>query len=543
MAMLNQLKELLKDKENEKCLNIPFVQQLIFILEQQAKKIEELEAAIRRLKGHSAKPDIKPSTLENPQENPPDAEDDNESENKRSCKRKKKPNLPIDKVERVKAENIPTDSVYKGLKKIIIQDLIIKRENTLYELEMWQTPDGKYVCGQLPPSLQGTDFGPQLTTYILHQYYHCGVTQPKLHEQLQQFGIDISTGQISRILTENKDEFHKEQSEILSTALQSSPYIQTDDTGARHQGKNGYCTFIGNEFFSYFKSTESKSRINFIELLRGQYTDYLIDEMALEYMARQALPSKYMDCLLSSDTRVFADKPMFETHLIKLNIRANHAIRIITEGALLGSMFAHGVNKNLSILSDDAGQFNILLHALCWIHAERNLRKLHCYTPQQESDLEKTVTAFWQLYQQAKAYQKNPTEEKAKQIESGFDAMGNFQTQWLALEQALKKLSSNKDELLLVLKRPEIPLHNNTSERDIREYVTRRKISGSTRSEMGRACRDTFASLKKTCGKLKISFWDFLYDRISNTNAIENLAVIVKQKLICSPVLALSRSG
>jgi hypothetical protein len=65
-----------------------------------------------------------------------------------------------------------------------------------------------------------------------------------------------------------------------------------------------------------------------------------------------------------------------------------------------------------------------------------------------------------------------------------------------------------------VLDRPEIPLHTNGSETDIRDYVKRRKVSGGTRSEEGRRCRDTFASLKKTCRKLDISFWHYLSDRL-----------------------------
>ena len=210
---------------------------------------------------------------------------------------------------------------------------------------------------------------------------------------------------------------------------------------------------------------------------------------------------------------------------------------------IIGSMFSHGVNKALSILSDDAGQFNILLHGLCWVHAERNLQKLHCYTDAQEKELKKILTNFWQLYQDTKEYKKEPSEEKARQIKSDVDAICQISTQWLALQQALKKLTSNKEELLLVLKRPGIPLHNNTSERDIREYVKRRKISGSTRSEMGRVCRDTFTSLKKTCRKSGISFWEFLNDRISKTNGIENLAVLVKQKYNASLVPIACRSG
>ena len=97
---------------------------------------------------------------------------------------------------------------------------------------------------------------------------------------------------------------------------------------------------------------------------------------------------------------------------------------------------------------------------------------------------------------------------------------------------ALKRLYHNKDELLLVLKRPEIPIHNNTSERDIREYVKRRKISGGTRSNLGRQCRDTFVSLKKTCRKLGISFWDYLLDRVSGNYVIPQLPDLILAKTI-----------
>jgi hypothetical protein len=93
----------------------------------------------------------------------------------------------------------------------------------------------------------------------------------------------------------------------------------------------------------------------------------------------------------------------------------------------------------------------------------------------------------------------------------------------------LKRIHKNKSELLLVLERPEIPLHNNGSENDIREHVKKRKISGSTRSDSGRLCRDTFASLKKTCRKLGISFWEFLKDRIMGKGEIPFLPDVINQ--------------
>jgi hypothetical protein len=107
-------------------------------------------------------------------------------------------------------------------------------------------------------------------------------------------------------------------------------------------------------------------------------------------------------------------------------------------------------------------------------------------------------------------------------------------TDFQLLNLALQRLHSNKAELLLVLDRPEIPLHNNLSENDIREYVKRRKVSGGTRSENGRRCRDTFTSLKKTCRKLGVSFWQYLSDRISGKNSIPPIAQLVEQKIIAS---------
>jgi hypothetical protein len=44
-------------------------------------------------------------------------------------------------------------------------------------------------------------------------------------------------------------------------------------------------------------------------------------------------------------------------------------------------------------------------------------------------------------------------------------------TAYVTLNQSLKRLYKLKDKLLLVLKRPEIPIHTNGNEGDIRDYV------------------------------------------------------------------------
>ena len=118
------------------------------------------------------------------------------------------------------------------------------------------------------------------------------------------------------------------------------------------------------------------------------------------------------------------------------------------------------------------------------------------------------------MYEKLKKYKDNPTKRRKSFIEKRFDEIFLEKTDFATLNETLRRIHANKDELLLVLKRPDIPLHNNLSEGDIREYVKKRKISGSTRSPTGRKCRDTFASLKKTCRKQGVSFWEYLMDRL-----------------------------
>ncbi len=177
-----------------------------------------------------------------------------------------------------------------------------------------------------------------------------------------------------------------------------------------------------------------------------------------------------------------------------------------------------------------AGQFNVFLHALCWIHAERAINKLQGFNDNQRQELAEKRSQIWDFYADLKAYKQAPREAKKLELEKRFDDIFTAKTCFATLNKALAQIHRNKSELLLVLERPDIPLHNNLSERDLREYVTRRKISGSTRSAAGRRCRDTFASLIKTCRKLSVSFWEYLKDRVSEQNDIPQLSAIIRSQ-------------
>ena len=170
-------KELLQLIEsNQDKLKDPFVQELFKIIEGQATMIEELKAEINRLKKRPSKPSIKASTLEKRADSDSMLESDSLQWSKK--KRSKKAHLPIDREERVKVPEVGIDWEFKGYKRVMIQEIKIERENTLYLLEVWRTPEGKYIYAQLPACLQGTDFGPMLKSYILCATSSSWVTRP-----------------------------------------------------------------------------------------------------------------------------------------------------------------------------------------------------------------------------------------------------------------------------------------------------------------------------------------------------------------------------
>jgi hypothetical protein len=138
---------------------------------------------------------------------------------------------------------------------------------------------------------------------------------------------------------------------------------------------------------------------------------------------------------------------------------------------------------------------------------------------------------LWEYYQELKQYQQHPSQESSLSLQGKFDEIfGRCYIRHGLLNDVLNQIRNRKIELLQVLNCPEFPLHNNAAETDIREYVTRRKISGGTRSELGRKARDTFVGLKKTCRKLGISFWNYLTSRLHRDEQVISLSEVIRAK-------------
>jgi hypothetical protein len=423
---------------------------------------------------------------------------------------------------------------FKGYRPYTVQDLVIEVRVLRYWRACYQTLDGRLVVAPLPPGVRG-HFGQNLVRYLLSQHYQCRVTMPLLSQQLQDFGMLISGGQISNLLTKGHDLFHSEKAAVKQAGLETARWITTDDTGARHLGENGVTTQIGDDRFTCFDTVCSKSRLMFLQTLRGEFKDYVINAAAMIYLHEHDASEALIDRLMAHESH-FPDEDAFTDHLIAIGITKPNAVRLACEAAVAGSLAHHGLLQDAVIVSDGAGQFDVFLHGLCWIHAERLINRLITVTDEQRAAVALVRHLIWWLYSDLKLYRAVPTARAKASLKARFDRIFGRTTGFAELDAALARLKERKAELLVVLDRPEVPLNTNSSEHDVRDPVTLRKISGSTRSEDGRRCRDTFLSLKKTCQKNDIPFWTYLGDRLGIIPAtIARLASIITQRVGPAP--------
>ena len=452
----------------------------------------------------------------------------------------KKGRVTIDE-KRVIKTDAPMGSRFKGYEDDLVQDIQCCPHTVLLRRERWLTPEGRCLVAPLPAGTRG-HFGPGLRRFVLAQYHDAQSTVERLTRLLRNLGVDISKRQVVRLLNDGQVAFVDETDAVLRAGLEGAPWVSVDDTGARHQDRNGVTTQVGNDAFTWFATTFSKSRLNFLTLLQAGRRDYVVNEAALAYMRRRSLAGFVIEGLAAAGERHFDDETAWTAHLEHLGITALKVhpdpSRIATEGALWGAITEQGLlgggapGDDTVILSDDAGQFNVGHHALCWVHAERLIHKLNAFSEHQRRQKERIRRRLWWLYADLKIYQENPTGKRRSELRRRFDTLFTTKTGYTTLDRLLARIYANKVELLVVLDRPEVPLNTNGSENDIRACVTRRKLSGGTRSETGKQARDTFLGLMKTCHKPGISYWDYLGDRLKVPGAphVPRLPDLVRQR-------------
>jgi len=476
---------------------------------------------VARLKGLPPRPPSRPSGMEQATQTGVAGKDEKRPKPPRGVKRDR----DAVTAERVLKVAVPAGSRFKGYEDILVRDLHLSAEVIRYRRERWVTPSGETVLAALPAGIVG-GFGPELRRFVLALHAQGQVTTERLTALLNGIGVEISKRQVVRLLTEPLDGFVAEDQEVLRAGLATARWITVDDTAARHARKDGFTSQIGDDRFTVFRTGASKSREAFLSVLRAGHTDYVVNAAALDTMRGHSLSGQVVAQLDAHPAKRFADTSAWSAHLARLGIDTlaitPDPVQIASEGALWGAICHHGLlttdatlgAAGTVIVSDGAGQFRVGTHALCWVHAERLVHKLVPATPEQRRAVEVTRTLIWWLYADLKAWACDPCPRRAAALRARFDRIFRRQTDYITLDRLLARLHRRKSELLRVLQHPEIPLHTNGSENDIRACVTKRKISGGTMSTAGRTARDVMLGLMKTCSKLKVSFFRYLGDRL-----------------------------
>jgi hypothetical protein len=488
-----------------------------------------LRDEIARLKGLQGRPKVKPSGMER-------ATTPRGGRPKRRTKGSKTLRRVVEE-EQILVIAAPPGSRFKGYEDFVVQDLRLEARVIRYRRQRWLTPDGRTLVARLPAGVDG-HVGPELRRFVLLQHHQGQVTAGRITAFLAGLGVVISKRQVVRLLTAKSAGFVAEAKAVLRAGLETAPWITVDDTGARHRARNAVTTQIGDDRFTIFATTFSKSRRDFLEILRAGHDDYVLNAAAFAYMHEHGLAGPVIDLLAAHPIQHFADRPTWRAHLEALGLTRLEAtpdpVKLATEGALWGSIRSHRLLDDTVIVSDDAGQFRIGRHALCWVHAERLVHKLIPFNERQRRAIDLVRQLIWWFYTDLKAYKRDPCRKRRAQLRARFERVFERRTGFVTLDRLLARLHDRKDELLLVLDRPEIPLHTNGSENDIRCHVTKRKVSGGTWSETGRDARDACLGLMKTCQKLGLSFFDYLGARLGVPDAppIAPLPDLVRARVI-----------
>ena len=264
---------------------------------------------------------------------------------------------------------VPPGSRHKGYEEIVVQDLCLSPQVTRYRRERWITPEGETVIAALDPGIVG-GYGPNLHRFVLALHFSGQVTCERIVALLNGMGVVISKRQVVRLLTVKLERFRAEDEAVLKAGL-GGPYVTVDDTGARHAGESGYTTQIGSDRFTVFRTGPSKSRQAFLSRLCGSTALYVINAAALGYMKDRQLPQAVIDKFADHKERIFSSPEDWERHLQALGITelnvAPDPVLIASEGALWGAIRHQGLLEDTVIVSDDAGQFRVGVHALCWV--------------------------------------------------------------------------------------------------------------------------------------------------------------------------------
>ena len=518
------------------------VKRLLNMVEQLSRETRELRVEnqrlrdeVNRLKGEQGKPHIKGNKTSAPKA---DHSSEPERRKKRARhKKSKKVEVQIDRAEilKVDVKQLPADVEYKGYETVVVQDLLVKTENVLFYKEKYYSASRhKTYLAELPLGYGG-QFGPGIKSLILTLYFGVGTSEPKIREFLVNMGVQISKGEVSDLLIKKQEDFHAESEAVYAAGLRSSPWQQSDHTETRVNGQRQHCQVVCTPVYTSYHTQPSADRLTALDVLRqGRKRIFLLNEEAFGYLEKVALSKAALEILPKWRSEKVWEEIAFVKRLDQAlpNLNIQQRTAILGAAAVAAYHAEQGVPIVDTLVCDDASVFHWLTHTLmlCWVHDGRAYKKLEPVIALHRQQLEDFRKRYWDYYDQLLAYREKPVAEECRRLESQFDTLFATETGYHDLDQRIAKTRAKKTSLLLVLQHPELPLHNNASELAVRQRVRKRDVSFGPRTPLGLQAWDTFMTLADTARKLGISFYAYIHDRVSGTNQIPPMPLLVTKR-------------
>lgn len=517
--------------------------------EELKKENQQLKDEVNHLKGEQGKPDIKGSTKNKQGDHSSEKErkDKSKAENKGKGTDGKKtrnrepkiPKIKIDREQRCSIDKsiLPPDAVNKGYTYSVIQDIKIITDNVKYCRETYYSPStGKTYIADFPSDVvvKG-EYGVGVRSLIPLFKSECNLSESRILSFFQNFGIIISRAYISNQWTAGYQSFHQEKTDIYKAGLSSGSYHQIDDTSARVNGENFYTQIICNMLFSAYFTTQHKDRLSILDVFRNfAPRQFVYNALTIQILKGFNLSKK----LLLTIEQLFEKDNLLDEKSINTQLNSIHKLGP-TQRTRIKEAFSIAAYREQTdfpiikkLVCDDAPQFKLLTEylALCWIHDGRHYKKLNPFIQLHKTTLDEFITRYWVYYHKLLDYKKAPDPNKHSQLSKDFDDLFSTQTNYEQLNDRIAKTLAKKEELLLVLDFPELPLHNNESELAARVQARIRDVSLHTMSEKGTQIKDTFMTISQTAKKLGVRTYEYIYDRVSEKYELPSLAQLIKQK-------------
>jgi hypothetical protein len=129
-------------------------------------------------------------------------------------------------------------------------------------------------------------------------------------------------------------------------------------------------------------------------------------------------------------------------------------------------------------------------------------------------------------------FKQQPSQELAQKLAEDFDTLFSTTTGYAQLDERIAKTKDKKEHLLMVLKYPEIPLHNNASELGARVQARVRDVSLQNKTDEGTKAHDSSLTIVQTAKKLAVNAYHYISDRVSKRFLLPSLAQIIREKAL-----------